>query len=52
MRQAREKAMDEGELRKLGPLALQLIEGLRVPALLVAHYQLINSPKKNRHPSS
>ena len=36
LRQAREKAMDEGELRKLGPLALRLVDGLRGPALQVA----------------
>ena len=34
--QAREKAMDESELKKLGPLALRLVDGLRGPALQVA----------------
>ena len=36
LRQAREKAMDESELKKLGPLALRLVDGLRGPALQVA----------------
>ena len=36
LRQAREKAMDESELQKLGPLALRLVDGLRGPALQVA----------------
>ena len=34
--QAREKTMEETELRKLGPLALRLVDGLRGPALQVA----------------
>ena len=36
LRQAREKVMDEQELKKQGPLALRLIDGLRGPALQVA----------------
>ena len=36
LRQAREKAMDESEVKKLGPLALRLVDGLRGPALQVA----------------
>ena len=33
LRQAREKVMDEQELKKQGPLALRLTDGLRGPAL-------------------
>ena len=36
LRQSRERAMDEAELKKLGPLGLRLIDGLRGPALQVA----------------
>ena len=36
LRQSRERAMDETELKKLGPLGLRLIDGLRGPALQVA----------------
>lgn len=36
LRQAREQQMDESELKKLGPLALRLVDGLRGPALQVA----------------
>ena len=53
LRQAREKAMDESELQKLGPLALRLVDGLRGPALQVARgLPLTNSPKKRARPSS
>ena len=36
LRQVREKTMDESELKKIGPLALRLVDGLRGTALQVA----------------
>eukprot|EP00435_Cladocopium_sp_Y103_P066563 s466_g28.t2 len=48
MRQAREKAMSEEEIKKLGPLALRLVDGLRGPALQVARNLPVDELSKDK----
>ena len=48
MRQAREKSMAEDEVKKLGPLGLRLVDGLRGPALQVARTLPVDELAKDK----
>lgn len=51
LRQSRERAMDEAELKKLGPLGLRLIDGLRGPALQVARGLQVDKLSRDEGPT-
>ena len=51
LRQSRERAMDEAELKKLGPLGLRLIDGLRGPALQGARGLQVDKLSRDEGPT-